>query len=213
MPVLEVNDASFETEVLGSDLPVLVDLYADWCQPCKQLSPIVEQISDELSGKLKVVKVDVDRNPGIAQAFRVQSIPMLAVIANGQVANLQQGVLPKDAILDMVRPFLPADAAEVKPPELAALLQQRRAVPVDIRDASSYSRTHIPGAVHVPREELKDRAAELKPADGRVRVLYHRSTDEAKEAADELREAGVEVAFLDGGLLHWEADGLEVERG
>lgn len=212
MPVLEVNDASFESEVLGSDLPVLVDLYADWCQPCKQLSPLVEQISDELSGKLKVVKVDVDRNPGIAQAFRVQSIPMLAVIADGQVANLQQGVLPKEAILDMVRPFLPADAAEMKPPELAALLSQQRAVPVDIRDASSYGRTRIPGAVNVPREELETRTAELKAADGRIRVLYDRTTDAAKEAADALREAGVEVAFLEGGFLHWEAEGLEVER-
>ncbi|MCB9591773.1 MAG: thioredoxin [Sandaracinaceae bacterium] len=212
MAVVEVTDRTFEQEVLRSDLPVLVDLYADWCQPCKQLSPIVEQVSNELSGKLKVVKVDVDKSPGVAAAFRVQSIPTLALIAGGQVADLQQGVLPKEAILEMVRPVLPADAAEVKPPELAQLIVQQRALAVDIRDARSFGRYRIPGAMNVPREELEARAAELRPTDGRVRVLYDRTTEGAKDAADKLRELGVEVAFLDGGFLHWEADGLEVER-
>jgi len=212
MPVLAVTDATFEAEVLRSELPVLIDLYADWCEPCKQLSPVVAEISDELAGKLKVVKIDIEASPGIAQAFRVQSIPMLVVIAGGQVATAQQGVLPKEAILDMVRPHLPADAAEVKPNELAALIQQERAVPVDIRDASSYGRHRIPGAVNVPLEDLETRASELTSSDGRMRVLYDRSTDAARDAAQTLRKAGVEVAFLEGGFLHWEADGLEVER-
>lgn len=212
MPVLSVSDANFEDEVLRSDLPVLIDLYADWCQPCKQLSPIVEEVAQELEGKLKVVKIDIDRSPGVAQAFRVQSIPMLVVIAGGQVAGAQQGVVPKQVILDMVKPLLPADATQMAPKDLAQLLSQQRAVPVDIRDASSYGRTRIPGAVHVAADDLLERAAELAGSDGRVRVLYARSTEEAKEAADKLKEAGVAVAFLDGGFLHWEADGLDVER-
>lgn len=212
MPVLDVSDATFEDEVLRSDLPVLIDLYADWCQPCKQLSPIVEEVAQELEGKLKVVKIDVDRSPGVAQAFRVQSIPTLVVISGGQVAGAQQGVVPKQTILDMVKPLLPADAKQVDPEALAQLLAQKRALPVDIRDAGSFGRYRIPGAVNVPEGELLERASELAPSDGRVRVLYGRSTDEAKEAADKLGEAGVSVAFLEGGFLHWEADGLEVER-
>ncbi len=212
MAVLEVSEATFEQEVLRSELPVLVDLYAEWCGPCKQLSPLVEEVSNELKGKLKVVKIDIDRSPGIAQAFRVQSVPTLVVIAGGQIAASQPGLIPKAQILEMVRPHLPAQAGELKPSELAQLVAQERAVPVDIRDAASFSRYRIPGAVHVPREDLATRAGELAPTDGRVRVLYDRTTDAAREAAESLREAGVEVAFLDGGFLHWEADGLEVER-
>lgn len=212
MTVQAVSDANFETEVLRSDLPVLIDMYADWCQPCKQLSPIVEEVARELEGKLKVVKVDVDRSPGVAQAFRVQSIPTLVVMYQGQVAGAQQGVVPKSVILDMVKPLLPANASQVEPKELSQLVAQKRAVPVDIRDAGSYGRHRIPGAIHVPEEELLDRAKELKASDGRIRVLYGRSTDEAKEKADELREKGVEVGYLEGGFLHWEADGLEVEQ-
>ena len=212
MPILTVTDATFESEVLLSELPVLIDLHADWCQPCKQLSPLVEEVSKELEGKLKVVKIDVDRNPGIAEAFRVQSVPTLIVIHQGQVANAQQGLIPKAAILDMVAPFLPADAAELKPADLAALLKQKRAIAVDIRDASSFKRTRIPGAVHVARSDLGAHASELKASDGCIRVLYHRTTDSAKDAAEGLRGIGVEVGFLVGGFLHWEADGHEVER-
>lgn len=212
MPVQTVTDATFDQEVMQAELPVLIDFVADWCQPCKQLTPIVEEVARELQGKLKVVKIDIDRSPAVAGAFRIQSIPMLVVMTGGQVATGQPGLVPKSAILEMVTPFLPANAAEMKPSELAQLLAKRRALPVDIRDASSYGRTRIPGAIHVPEDELEAKARELAPTDGRIRVLYGRSTDEAKLAAEKLREAGVDVAFLEGGFLHWEADGLEVER-
>ncbi len=213
MAVVAVTDASFEAEVMRSELPVLIDLHADWCQPCKQLSPLVAQLSEELAGKLKVVSIDVDHNPMIAQSFRVQSIPMLVVIANGQVAGHHLGLLDMAGLRKLVEPALPADAAEVTPAELAQLLVAKRAVPVDIRDASAFGRYRIPGAVNVPAADAPKRAAELAPTDGRVRVLYARTTDEAKELAEALRGQGVEVAYLAGGFLHWEADGLEVERG
>ncbi len=213
MAVQAVSDATFESEVLRAELPVLIDLYADWCQPCKQLSPIVEEVSNELEGKLKVVKIDVDRNPMIAQSFRVQSIPMLVLVHQGQVAGHHLGLLSKQQLLELVEPVLPAEAAEVKPAELAQLLAARRAVPIDVRDASAYARYRIPGARNVPAAQVLERAAELAPTDGRVRVLYSRTTDEAKDLAGKLQERGVEVGFLAGGFLHWEADGLEVERG
>ncbi|HJL19045.1 MAG TPA: thioredoxin [Sandaracinaceae bacterium LLY-WYZ-13_1] len=212
MTVRAVTDANFEQEVLASELPVLIDFKADWCQPCKQLSPIVAEVAQELEGKLKVVEVDVDRNPNVAAAFRIQSVPTLFVVHQGQVVGGQPGLVPKEAILEMVQPLLPADAAEVKPDELAKLIQAQRVVAVDVRDAGSYGRAHIPGAIHVAKDELTTRASELRPADGRLRVLYGRTTDEAKEAADGLRESGVDVGFLDGGMLGWEAEGFEVER-
>lgn len=213
MAVVSVTDATFEREVLGSELPVLIDLYADWCQPCKQLSPIVAQVAEELEGKLKVCKIDVDHNPLVAQTFRVQSIPMLVVFHDRQVVAHQMGLVDKQTILRMVEPVLPAEAAEVKPSELAQLLRAGRAVAVDLRDAASYGRYRIPTAVHVPAADVMARAQELAPYDGRIRVLYGRSSDEAKQLAEQLRARGVEVGFLAGGFLHWEADGLEVERG
>lgn len=212
MAVQSVTDATFEAEVLRSDLPVLVDLYADWCQPCKQLSPIVAQVAEELAGKIKVVKVDVDSNPMIAQTFRAQSIPMLLVIAQGRVVQHHVGVLDKPGLMRLLEPVMPRAAAEVRAEELAAWLQQGKALPVDIRDAASYSRYRIPTAIHVPAEELASRTSELQPFDGRIRVLYGRS-DEAKAWSEKLQADGVQVGFLSGGFLHWEADGLEVERG
>jgi thioredoxin len=191
---------------------VLVDLYADWCQPCKQLAPIVAQVADELAGKIKVVNVDVDSNPMVAQTFRAQSIPMLLVIAQGKVAQQYVGVLDKPGLLRLLEPVMPRSAAEVRPEELAAWIAQGKAVPVDIRDAASYGRYRIPSAIHIPASELAGRAEELQPLDGRVRVLYGRS-EEAKEWGEKLQADGVQVGFLSGGFLHWEADGLEVERG
>ncbi len=212
MTVQAVTDATFEAEVLRSELPVLVDLYADWCQPCKQLSPIVAEVAAELQGKLKVCKVDVDSNPVVAQTFRAQSIPMLLLFQGGRLAQHHAGVLDKASLLRFVEAVLPRSAAEVKPEELAAWLAQGKALPVDIRDASSFARYRIPSAIHIPVGELAARVQELQPFDGRVRVLYGRS-DEAKEAVQSLLAQGVQIGFLAGGFLHWEAADLDVERG
>ncbi len=212
MAVQSVTDATFEAEVLRSELPVLVDLYADWCQPCKQLSPIVAQVAEELAGKIKVVKVDVDSNPTVAQTFRAQSIPMLLVIAEGRVAQQHVGVLDKPGLLRLLEPVMPRAAAEVRPEELADWLTQGKALAVDIRDAASYGRYRIPSAIHIPTNELASRVQELQPFDGRIRVLYGRS-EEAKEWSEKLQADGIQVGFLAGGFLHWEAAGLEVERG
>ncbi len=212
MAVQSVTDATFEAEVLRSELPVLVDLYADWCQPCKQLAPVVAQVSEELAGKIKVVKVDVDKNPIVAQTFRAQSIPMLLVIAEGRVVQHHLGVLDKAGLLRLLEPVMPRAAAEVRPEELVAWMTQGKALPVDIRDAASFGRYRIPSAIHIPANELASRTAELQPFDGRIRVLYGRS-NEAQEWSQKLQADGVQVGFLTGGFLHWEADGLEVERG
>lgn len=214
MKPLAVTEASFEREVIQSELPVLIDFVADWCQPCKQQSPIVEEVASELDGKLKVVTIDVDKAPRIAQAFRIQSIPQLFVMVQGQVgAQWDRGLANKQQVLALVKPFLPAAANELSPKDLAVLIQQKKVLPVDVREPAVFARYHIPGAINIPLAEVEARAADLVPRDGRVRVLYGRSTDEAKELAEKLTKAGQSVGFLTGGFLHWEADGLEVERG
>ena len=126
MPVQAVTTATFKTEVLESELPVLVDLWAEWCGPCKQLSPRVEEVARELAGRLKVVKVNVDQNPELAQAFRAQSIPMLVVIVGGRPAKSATGAISKREILDLVEPFLPGAEDEGQAKELPALLKMQR---------------------------------------------------------------------------------------
>ena len=87
MAVKSVTTATFRQEVMESELPVLVDLWAEWCAPCRQLSPRVEEVAREMEGRIKVVKVNVDQNPELAQAFNARSIPMLVVIVNGQIGR------------------------------------------------------------------------------------------------------------------------------
>ncbi|MDD9940307.1 MAG: thioredoxin domain-containing protein [Myxococcales bacterium] len=213
MAIQLVDEASFEGQVLRSELPVLVDLYADWCEPCKKLEPILEDLAAELSGKVKIVRIDVERSPVIARSFGVQSIPMLVLLHEGRPVDHVMGLVDKKRLLQMLAPVIPRSADELEPAELLQLIQSGQALAVDIRDASDHARYRVPGARHVARSELSQRAAELAPADGRIRVLYSRTTDDARDAAKELKDAGVQVAFLKGGFLYWEADGLEVERG
>ena len=90
-----VTDATFETEVVNSDLPVLVDFWADWCQPCKMIAPIVDELSDEYDGKVKFTKVDVDANPNTPMSLGIRSIPTLIVFRNGQPVEQIVGAMPK----------------------------------------------------------------------------------------------------------------------
>ncbi|MGH9412871.1 MAG: thioredoxin [Terriglobales bacterium] len=96
--VAEFTDANFETEVLKSDMPVLVDFWATWCGPCRQLAPHVEAVAGELAGKLKVGKLDVDQNVRTAGAYQVQGIPTLLLFRNGKVEEQIVGYVSKDAL-------------------------------------------------------------------------------------------------------------------
>lgn len=97
---MKVNINNFEQEVLKSEKPVLVDFYADWCGPCKMLSPIIEQIANEQDA-VKVVKVNVDDDGELAQRYGVMGIPTLVLIKNGEVAAQKTGYMPKAEILKM----------------------------------------------------------------------------------------------------------------
>lgn len=96
--VPSVSEDSFPIEVLGSDEPVLVDFWAEWCGPCRMVSPIVEEIAQEFSGRLKVVKLNVDDNPSIASQYGVMSIPTLAVFSAGQLRDRLVGYRPKNQL-------------------------------------------------------------------------------------------------------------------
>lgn len=100
--VKKVTEANFDEEVLKSDKTVLVDFYADWCGPCKVLSPIVEEVANE-NPNLKVVKIDVDTNENLVYKYGTYSIPTLVVIKNGEETNRSTGVISKDAILELVK--------------------------------------------------------------------------------------------------------------
>jgi thioredoxin len=94
-----VTDANFSETVLSADQPVLLDLWAAWCGPCRLIAPIVEELASELAGKVKVGKLDVDNNPVTASRFGVQSIPTLLILKNGKEVDRIIGLQPKDAIL------------------------------------------------------------------------------------------------------------------
>jgi len=103
--VLHVDSASWEAEVLKSDVPVLVDFSATWCGPCQALGPVLDELATEADGKFKIVKVDVDQSQNLAAKFGVRSIPMLLVMVNGEVKEQAIGAKKKDELKLMVTKF------------------------------------------------------------------------------------------------------------
>lgn len=99
----EITDATFETEVLKSELPVLVDFWATWCRPCKMIAPVVQALSEKYDGKIKFVKLDVDANPQNPQTYRINSIPTLMIFKNGQPVDTSVGFKPESVIEKIIQ--------------------------------------------------------------------------------------------------------------
>lgn len=102
MPTIKTTDADFTTEVLKSDMPVLVDFWAEWCGPCKAIGPALEEISDEMGDRVKIVKINIDENPATPQQFGVRGIPTMLIFNGGEIKAEKIGALPKSKLSEWI---------------------------------------------------------------------------------------------------------------
>lgn len=98
-----VSDASFDDDVLGSNEPVIVDFWAEWCAPCKMIGPSLEEIASEMGGKIRIAKMNIDENPNTPTKYGVRGIPTLMMFKNGEVASMKVGALPKGKIMEWIK--------------------------------------------------------------------------------------------------------------
>lgn len=103
MSLHQTSDNTFSQDVLQSGIPVLVDFWAEWCGPCRMIAPILEEVSKEMDGKVKIVKINIDQNPNVPAQFGVRSIPTLTLFKDGQAVSTKVGVLPKGKIVEWIQ--------------------------------------------------------------------------------------------------------------
>ena len=102
MAEIKITNGNFSQEVLGSDIPVLIDFWATWCGPCRMIAPVVAELAEDYAGRLKVGKVNVDEEPDLAAQFKVMSIPMLVLVKDGKIVEKSVGYRPKEQLAEMI---------------------------------------------------------------------------------------------------------------
>jgi putative thioredoxin len=154
MAATDVTDATFQVEVLdkSNEVPVVVDLWAEWCGPCKTLGPIIEKVVDETNGKVVLVKINVDENPGLNQAFQVQSIPAVFALKDGAVVDSFIGALPEATIKQFVDSLVPSAAQDTV---------------TELIDAGDEASLRLALSTDPSNEDAIIKLAELLVADGR----------------------------------------------
>lgn len=207
----EVTEQTFEHEVLRAELPVLVEFGATWCGPCKTVAPELEALARELEGKARVLQVDIDKSPLLAQTMGIRSVPTFVVFQKGRPVDGRQGAIRKAELRALLEPFLPRAAGAILPAEVAELARQGQITLVDTRAPEVFGRAHIEGAVNIPLETLEGRLIEIQTLPAPP-VLYCRTGKETQELVARLAEQGLPLAYLEGGVLGWEAEGHRLAR-
>jgi len=189
----DVTDATFQTAVIerSSTVPVVVDLWAEWCGPCKQLGPIIEQVVADTQGKVELAKVDVDANPQVAQAFRVQSIPAVFAIVDGRPVDQFLGAQPEAQVREFVERLIPAAeptevelliaagdeaslrrALELEPANDAVIVALAELLALELRtDEALALLEKIPESADTRRVAALARTGPSNPADVEIRLL------------------------------------------
>lgn len=191
MPMLDVTDQDFEAQVIARShtTPVVVDLWAPWCGPCKTLGPILDTVIDETGGAVVGVKVNVDENPAISQAFQVQSIPMVVAFKDGQAVDGFMGAQGEPAVRDFVSKLLPSEdelatQALIESGDEASLRQVLDAQPGHEGAIVALAQLLIDGGRHQEALELLARIPET-PETRHLAALARTGADEAAAAASE----------------------------
>jgi len=189
----DVTDATFQTAVIerSSTVPVVVDLWAEWCGPCKQLGPIIEQVVADTQGKVELAKVDVDANPQVAQAFRVQSIPAVFAIVGGRPVDQFLGAKPEAEVREFVERLIPAAeptevellvaagdeaslrrALELEPANAQVIVALAELLALELRTEDALALLEkIPESADTRRVAALARTGPSNPADVEIRLL------------------------------------------
>jgi putative thioredoxin len=189
----DVTDATFQTAVIerSSTVPVVVDLWAEWCGPCKQLGPIIEQVVADTQGKVELAKVDVDANPQVAQAFRVQSIPAVFAIVDGRPVDQFLGAQPEAQVREFVERLIPASepteielliaagdeaslrrALELEPANAQVIVALAELLALELRTEEALALLEkIPESADTRRVAALARTGPSNPADVEIRLL------------------------------------------
>lgn len=148
MPAIDVTDVTFQSEVIDRSMqtPVIVDLWAEWCGPCRTIGPILERVIDATGGRVVLAKVNVDENPGVSQAFQVQSIPAVYALKDGQVVDGFVGAYPEHVIEQFVQSLVPSEEDQ----QVAQLIAAGDETSLRCSCSPASPRTTAPGASRPP---------------------------------------------------------------